>query len=222
MKGKFISVEGVDGSGKSTQVALLGEYLHGKNYDVVITQEPGGTAIGNQIREVILNPDNRKMTDMTEVLLYVAARMQHIHEVIAPAISEGKIVLCSRFIDSTFAYQGYGAGVKLDFLQKLNDMTVGNLKPDLTIVYDLDPTKGLDRVAERSESAAVSLGIDRMESKDELFHQRVRAGFLKMAQEEPERIMLVDASGSVENVFEKTKSVIDRFLLRHNREGELL
>jgi dTMP kinase len=201
---------------------MLGEYLHAKKCDVVVTQEPGGTEIGNQIRDVILNPNNKKMTDMTEVLLYVAARMQHVSEVIVPALTEGKIVLCSRFIDSTYAYQGFGAGVNLDFLKKLTEMTVGKLQPDLTIVYDLDPTKGLDRVVERSESDNAHMGIDRMESKEQLFHSRVREGFLTIAREDPQRIKIVDASGSVLDVFEKTKAVIDHFLVSFNREGELL
>ena len=219
MAGCFITIEGVDGSGKSTQVQLLEAYLRRKGYDLVVTQEPGGTVIGDQLRQVILDSAHTGMTALTEVFLYAAARAQHLNEVIEPALRKGKTVLCSRFYDSTFAYQGYGAGVDLEVLEQLNHFVVGDLRPDLTIVFDLDPGDGLRRVAERGESGGGQPALkDRMERKNLSFHEKVRKGFLELASKEPDRIKIVKADGDKTLVFAKACAVIDEFLM-HSRCG---
>lgn len=222
MTGQLITIEGIDGSGKSTQIRLLCEYLNSKGIQVLITHEPGGTEIGEQIRGIILDPVNTEMTALTEVFLYAAARAQHLDEVILPAMKAGRMVICSRFFDSTIAYQGYGAGFDLEVLAEINRITVGSLMPDLTIVYDLDPDKGLDRVAKRvGNSDSPSDTTDRMEKKENSFHQRVRKGFLAIANQNAHRMKVVDASGSEAEIFAETQKIIDDFLLRIESQEEV-
>jgi dTMP kinase len=174
-KGFFLVFEGPEGSGKSTQVARLARRFKEAGYEPVVTREPGGTPAGDAIRRVILDP-GLTMNALAEFLLYSASRAQHVEEVIRPALEAGKLVICDRFTAASLAYQGYGRGLDLDFVAGLSHMVTGGLKPDLTILLDLEIERGLARVAERGAS-------DRLEQADLDFHERVREGFLKQAEE---------------------------------------
>ena len=188
----FISFEGIEGSGKSTHVKLLAEYLRAKGHNVIETVEPGGTTIGNKIRNLLLEPQNH-MDPMAELLLYYSARAQHVREVIYPAILKNTIVITDRFTDSTVAYQGHARGIDLSIIDSLNEMVVPDMKPYLTILLDLDVEEGLRRNRDAQKS-------DRFEQETVDFHKRVRQGFHQIAREEPERVKVVDASQSREDV----------------------
>lgn len=195
--GLFITFEGVEGSGKSTQLELLGRYLERKGYSILRTKEPGGTEIGLKIRRILLDSANRDTCPMTELLLYEAARAQHVKQVISPALAKGDIVVCDRFMDSTIAYQGFARGLDLEFLEKLNKLASCAVEPDLTILLDLDAEEGLSRAAKRIKAAAgVGDAEDRFENFGLDFHQKVRHGYLQLAAKKPERIVVVDANGS--------------------------
>jgi dTMP kinase len=189
VRGWFITIEGPEGAGKTTQAAALGTHLIDRGLDVHITREPGGTWLGERLREVLLaRTDGAAPTDpLTDALLFNAARRQLVTEVIEPALAAGRSILCARFADSTVAYQGYGAGVELETLRSLEAAATDGLKPDLTILLDLAPEEGLSRVAPGD--------VTRFEAEFDLaFHRRVRAGFLALAAAEPERFAIVDAS----------------------------
>ncbi len=220
MKGQFITIEGVDGSGKSTQIRMLNAYLQQRGFDTIVTHEPGGTEIGEQIRKIILDTSHGSMTGLTEVFLYTAARTQHVSEVIMPALQAGKMVICSRFFDSTVAYQGYGAGLDLLDLAEINRIAVGTLVPDLTLIFDLDPEQGLERVSARNENIAGEMK-DRMEQKNIDFHRRVRKGFLALADQHQDRIRMVDASGEEWEVFSRTQRFVDEYLNNLAGQGEI-
>lgn len=216
MTGIFITLEGPEGSGKSTQTRLLKEYLEQKGHQVLATREPGGTLIGKQIRSTLLSPENGKMGEKTELLLYAADRSQHLEEVIKPALDEGKIVLCDRFIDSTIAYQGYGRGLDLKKIGWLNQYATEGLKPNLTFLLDISPSWGLKRALRLSKDG-IKQGIgDRLEQEKEEFHQKVRLGFLQIAQAEPERIKVVDASLKIEEVALLVRKLTDKTLASRN------
>lgn len=187
----FITVEGPDGSGKSTQLQLLVESLKQKGYDIVVTREPGGTTVGNQIREVLLSPDHHEMTPRVEMMLYAASRAQNVEQVIRPALERGAIVLCDRFIDASIAYQGYGLQYDLDQIQSLNEWATNGLTPDLTFLFDLSPERANARMKDRGQ-------LDRIESRDQAFHERVYEGFQTLLKQYPERIIRVDADQSIE------------------------
>lgn len=194
----FITFEGPDGSGKSTQIGLVAEYLQQGGYQVYCTREPGGTAIGNQIRAVLHDVDNTAMTSRAEILLYSASRAQLVEQIILPHLAAGHIVLCDRYADSTYAYQGYGRQLDFDTLQAITGFATQNLKPDLTIYLDLEVEKGLQR-----KVAANTAGQGEWNRMDQLeleFHQRVRQGYLEMARTEPERWLVVDATASVADI----------------------
>lgn len=200
MPGKFITFEGPDGAGKTTQMKMAGEWLIAKGLEVVYTREPGGTPISEQIRKLLLDPANREMADKTEALLYAAARAQHVEQLIGPAVRVGKVVLCDRFTDSTLAYQGFGRGIDHKFLRLVNDMAVSGMVPHLTIILDLDPGTGLNRVTGRQGSNSSGQasggsddGKDRLEQESIEFHRRVRDGFLTLAKEDPGRYKVVAA-----------------------------
>jgi dTMP kinase len=188
----FISFEGIEGSGKSTQMKLLAGYLRSKGHDVIETVEPGGTKIGTKIRKLLLEPENH-MDPLTELLLYYASRAQHVREVIYPAILNNKIVITDRFTDSTVAYQGYARGLELSFINALDEVVVPDLKPFLTFLLDLDVEEGLRRNRHAQKE-------DRFELETIEFHTSVRSGFLQIAKEEPERVKVIDASKSPEEV----------------------
>lgn len=208
MKGIFISFEGIEGSGKSTQASLLSKYLSEKGYETVLTAEPGGTPISLRIREILLSLDNKNMTHMTELLLYNAARVQHIHELIMPALNRGAFVITDRFTDSTYAYQGYGRGISLNLLDKIDLIATNNLRPNLTFLLDLDVEIGLMRNKGINK-------IDRLELENIEFHRKVRAGYLVLAKKEPDRIKIVDASLECNRVYEKIISIITNYITQH-------
>jgi dTMP kinase len=208
---RFITIEGGDGTGKSTQIRTLESYLMQRDFACVMTREPGGTALGSLIRKVLLEVGSHEIASSTELFLYLADRAQHVNEVILPALKSDKIVLCDRFTDSTVAYQGYGRGIELGLLRQLNDIADQGVHPDLTILLDCPVSVGLARTARR-QTAAGRRQEDRFEREKIEFHEKVRAGFLEMARTEPERFRIVDATPSSEEVTLRIKRIIDREL----------
>ena len=205
MKGLFITLEGPEGAGKSTQLPRLCTWLEGQGRPVVATRNPGGTAIGRQIRQVLLDPANKAMVPMAELMLYAADRAQHVEEVVRPALASGAVVLCDRFGDSTLAYQGYGRGLDLTLLRALNEMASGGLRPDLTLLLDLPSEVGLARVA-------ASRAIDRLEDEAIAFHHRLREGYRALAAEEPDRFVVVDATQDPERVQAQLQEAVGKLL----------
>ncbi|SJZ75992.1 dTMP kinase [Selenihalanaerobacter shriftii] len=200
MEGLFITLEGPEGAGKSTQIELLNSYLTKKGYQVVQTREPGGTTVGDRIREILLDNNLNNLEPKTELLLYCASRAQHILEVIKPALLEGKIVLCDRFSDATLAYQGYGRKIDIELIQQINRLSTAGLKPDLTFILDIDSEEGLHR-AKGLDKDGFELGIgDRIENEKLEFHKRVRSGYLDLAKME-DRFEVIDANHSVDDIF---------------------
>lgn len=190
-RGLLVTLEGPEGSGKSTQTALLHEWLVDKGYTVLRTREPGGTRIGERIRAVLHDPAYAEMAAEAEILLYSAARAQLVAEVIRPALEAGQLVLCDRFFDSTYAYQGYGRGLALDVLRGITRFATGGLTPDLTLYLDIDPAMGLQRRMQGNGE------INRLDRETLVFHQKVRQGYLELARQEPSRWIHLDASGDI-------------------------
>ena len=209
MKGKFITFEGGDGSGKSTQIKLLSEYLKVKGEDVEATKEPGGPEVGQEIRKLLVCGDKDKFDAVAEALLYFADRHVHMTQKVWPALNEGKIVLSDRFADSTVAYQyyGYNKRVSKDVLDNLYDIAVGNFRPDLTIILDIDPKKGLERSFNKAKSAEVK--ELRFEGREIEFHENLRNGFLEIAKQEPERCVVLNADKSVEELHKDIVKVVE-------------
>lgn len=193
-KGHFITVEGIDGVGKSTQAALMEAVLDSAGYDVLRLREPGGVKISEQIREVLLDPANGEMGDVCELLLYEAARAQLVHQVIRPALAAGKTVVCDRFYDSTTAYQAFADGLDRNMVSQANELAVDGCRPDLTLVFDLPVEDALRRRSGREAE-------DRLELKGLEFQERVAAGFRAVAADEPDRVKLIDAGGPIAEVF---------------------
>ena len=191
MKGVFISFEGIEGTGKTTQARLLAEYFSGRGFSTVLTEEPGGTSIGQKIREVLLKVEHTEMNGLAELLLYNADRCQHVHEMILPSIRAGKVVITDRFSDSTVAYQGFGRDIDMNTIGALDRIVTGGLKPYLTLLLDIDAETGLRRNRGANK-------VDRIELEDLAFHRKVRAGFLELARREPGRIKVIDASWGIE------------------------
>ncbi len=212
MRGVFISFEGIEGTGKSTQTRLLAAYLRDRGYHVIETAEPGGTPISFKIRELLLSLDNKDMDAVTELLLYNAARVQHVRQVILPALERGDVVVTDRFSDSTTAYQGYGRGIDLGLLDTLDLVSTGRMRPDITILLDVDAAVGLKRNREADKS-------DRIELEDISFHERVRKGFIAIASKDGERVRLVDCSGSLEEVQGEVRRIIGAFLEKRYGHG---
>lgn len=198
----FITIEGPDGSGKTTQVPLLAEAIRRAGYDFVVTREPGGTEIGDQTRQVIMDLKNKQMFPTTEILLFQASRAQLVRELILPNLDAGKVVLCDRYADSTLAYQGYGHQTDLATLRQIIDFATGGLKPDLTLYLDIDVEAGLRRRTGEEDE------WNRMDDYALEFHQRVREGYHKMVAAEPERWVVIDGGRSVEEVQEDLKRVV--------------
>ncbi len=210
---RLISFEGGDGSGKTTQLRLLENYLVSRGKLCLCTREPGGTTLGEMIRQVLLEGGREEITSPTELFLYLADRAQHVHEVIRPALASGRLVLCDRFTDSTLAYQGYGRGVDLDMLRRLNQVASHGITPDLTFLLDCPVEVGLSRTAQRLVSQESGKGReDRFEREKMEFHERVRTGFLNLARAEPGRIYLVDASRPIQEIHEEIKKIVDEKL----------
>lgn len=194
MKGKFVTFEGCDGCGKSTQLKMLSEYLQKENIAHVFTREPGGSKIAEAIREILLNGKNAEMTDECEALLYAAARMQHLHDKVEPTLAEGTLVICDRYVDSSLAYQAYARGLGTDFIEKINAVALDKYAPDVTVFIDLTPEAAFQRKRGADEN-------DRLEQAGMAFHQRVYAGYKVLAERYPERIVCVDGTQSPEGVF---------------------
>ncbi|MGE9212277.1 MULTISPECIES: dTMP kinase [Exiguobacterium] len=209
MKGMFITVEGPDGSGKTTQLQLLVQSLTEQGYEVVVTREPGGTKVGNSIREVLLSPQHDEMTPRVEMMLYAASRAQNIDQVIRPALHRGAVVVCDRFVDASIAYQGYGLQYDLSQILSLNDWATAGIKPDLTFLFDLTPDQASHRMKDRGQ-------LDRIESRDESFHQRVYEGFQILLEQHPERMVRIDANASIETIQDE---VLDITLERLKERG---
>lgn len=196
MDGKLIVFEGIDGSGKSTQLVLLRDFLRRRGWEVLVTREPGGTAVGEEIRRVLLDPQYSDLHYRAEAFLYAAARAQLVATTVEPALAQGKLVLCDRFVDSTLAYQGYGRGLSLDYLQTLNGLATAGLQPDKVLIFDLPVDQGLRRVGKRSAS-------DRLEQEPQPFHQRVRQGYLALAAANPQTHIILDASLGVDALHQR-------------------
>lgn len=200
-QGIFITVEGTDGSGKTTQIARMESYLQVKGYETLVTREPGGTGISEKIRSILLDPRNAGMSATAEMLLYASARAQLVSEVIKPSIDAGKAVICDRFVDSSYAYQGFGRGMDLRLLAEVNRIALDGTAPDITFFFDLSPEIALKRRLEASEP----VGPDRIESEGMDFHMRVYNGYVKLAALYPDRIKVIDAGRDVDTVANDVK-----------------
>jgi dTMP kinase len=205
MQGLFITVEGIDGSGKTTVANAVAERLRREGFAVVVTAEPGGTPLGERLRQLLLH--EKPLSAWAEAFLFLAARAEHVAQVIRPALREGTIVLCDRFADSTIAYQGFGRGLPVDELRRLNEVATGGLHPHLTILLDVNPEIGLQRVQRPTV----------FEGRDSAFHHRVRQGFLWLAAQEPHRIKIVDASQPLEAVIEQADALVREAMQRWRR-----
>ncbi len=203
MKGVFITFEGSEGSGKSTQIAFIENHLKSQGHDVLLIREPGGVKISESIRNLLLDVKNTEMNNECEVLLYMAARAQLVGEVILPALESGKTVLCDRFLDSTLVYQGYGHGMDLDLIKGIGLFATQGIAPDLTVLFDIETEQGLLRAGQDK---------DRIEQRSLEYHRRVRAGYLKLAKENSERFRVVRVDRNKEMIFEEVKVYIEEIL----------
>ncbi len=202
VKGLFITFEGADGCGKTTQLNLLKDYLEQQGKDVVVTREPGAKGLGEHVRKILLNYDG-VVSDRCESFLFLADRAQNIDVIVKPAIEEGKIVLCDRHTDSTVAYQGYGRGLDIDEINMLNNLATGNRKPDLTLVFDVDVETSMKRVGQEK---------DRMEQSGNEFFNRVRNGYLAIAKNEPDRVKVIDSTKSITEVQNEVLKIIENYI----------
>ena len=209
MKGLFIVMEGPDGSGKTTQINLLKEYLEEAGYECLITREPGGTVIGEEIRQLILNPEHKEMSPVTEMLLYAASRAQLVHEVIGPALEEGKIVISDRFVDSSIVYQGIARKLGISTVSAVNAPGIGIYRPDGIFFIDLSEAEGLRRKKEQKN-------LDRMEQEDIDFHHMVSEGYRKVLSGRPE-VMKIDGGRSIDTIQKKIRNHVDELLKKKNR-----
>lgn len=211
-KGVFITFEGIEGSGKTTQIKTLAEYLQEKGLEVVLTREPGGTVIGDKIRAILLNSAHDAITPLAELLLYAAARNQHLSQVIRPAVVEGKIVLCDRYADATTAYQGAARKIGEDVLEAVHNIATDGLMPDLTLLLDLPVETGLGRAISRNVLNKEAKKEDRFEREDLKFHRRVREGYLAIAKKEPARVVVIDATQNIDDLQKEiVKALVSHF-----------
>ena len=205
MRGLFITIEGPDGSGKSTQIENIRKFFEDKNIDIVFTREPGGTPIGERIREIILDNNSKEMAPMTEAMLYAASRAQHVAQIIKPALDSGKVVVCDRFVDSSLAYQGYGRKLG-ESVSVINSYAVGDCIPDVTFLMKLDPDVGKHRIAENRDNQ------DRLELEKLAFHREVYRGYLELEEKYPDRIMGIDASLGIEEIRDEIYRKLEEIL----------
>jgi len=211
--GLFVTFEGPEGSGKSTQIKSLCAYLQSRRLPAVCTREPGGTRIGDMIRDVLLTPEHSELSPLSEFLLFSASRAQLVAQFIRPHLQSGDIVLCDRYADSSFAYQGYAHGLELAALRRVTQFATGGLMPDLTFYFDLDVRAGLRR------KRAGESPLDRLDSQAIEFHERVRRGYLAMAEEEPQRWVVIDAAQGVEQIQQQVRQVLETFLSARRTSG---
>ena len=210
----FITFEGIEGCGKTTQMRLAGEHLENRQIPHILTEEPGGSPLGKRIREILLNEEPYPIGARAELLLFAAARAQHVEDVILPALKAGKSVLCDRFTDATLAYQGFGRTLDIDFIRTLNDFASLSLKPGLTLLFDLPAEAGLTRARDRIARMTGSRREDRFENEQTAFHRRIRAGYLSLARQEPDRFRLIDASRDIATVHQEVCEHLTSFLGR--------
>lgn len=196
MKGRFITIEGPDGSGKTTQINLMKDYLEKEGYHVHLTREPGGTAISEKIRDLILSPENHDMCDMTEALLYAASRAQHVEQKIKPLLEQGEVVICDRFVDSSVVYQGVARNLGIDNIEAINSFATAGLVPNITFLLYIDAEEGIRRKSEQQT-------LDRLEGEKIEFHQTVCDGYKILAKKHTDRIQFIDASKNIEDIHEE-------------------
>ncbi|MBL3645234.1 dTMP kinase [Peribacillus frigoritolerans] len=208
-RGIFITMEGPEGAGKTTITQMLGKALQQEGYQVLLTREPGGVPISEQIREVILNKDNTAMDSRTEALLYAAARRQHLVEVVMPELERGGIVLCDRFIDSSLAYQGHARGLDIEEVYNINKFAIGDMMPDATLFFDIDPEEGLKRIQSNGEREVNRLDLEALD-----FHKKVCEGYQFIINRWKERFIIVDAGRTIDEVFEESKASLLDFLAK--------
>jgi len=200
----FITFEGGEGTGKSTQIRLLERYLQAKGHEVVLSWEPGGTPLGEKIRSLLIDPNSGKIDYKAEALLYAAARAEHADKVIRPALAAGAIVLCDRYIDASKAYQGWGRKIGLQSVESLSEWATDGLFPDHTLLFDLDPKLGMKRVIKRQDGK-----LDRLEQEKMNFHESIRAAYLHMAKNKPKRYTIIDSNQEIDEISQKIEKIID-------------
>jgi dTMP kinase len=213
----FISFEGIEGSGKTTQIQGVYDTLCQKGHDVVVTREPGGSNIGKQIRAILLDSKNKGLNPLAELLLYMADRAQHLEEIVKPGLSTGKIILCDRYYDATIAYQGYARALGVDLISRLHKLAFDDYKPDMTFLLDLPPETGLARAWRQIKNGQRTGTETRFEEEALGFHRKVREGYLTLARLEPRRFKIIDASGSTDHVAKEILAVLDNTI--HNPIG---
>jgi dTMP kinase len=204
----FITFEGIEGCGKTTQIRMAGDDLKRRKIPVLVTEEPGGAVLGKHIRKLLLNQGECRIDAKAELLLFAAARAQHVQEVIRPALAADRVVLCDRFSDATLAYQGFGRGLNLELIKSLNHFSTAALEPDLTILFDLPVEVGLGRAIDRIAHIRGAPREDRFEREERAFHQKVRDGYLSLAKEEPGRFRVIDASHNVQAIHREVCAMI--------------
>ncbi len=208
----FITLEGIEGSGKTTQVTHIVHFMEQNKINCVVTREPGGTLIGEKIRTILLDPENRDLDSVSELLLYAADRAQHVKTKVLPLLLSGKTVICDRFFDATIAYQGFARGLDMELINRLNSIVLDDLRPDMTILFDLPASTGLERAWKQLNVGARASTESRFEKETLEFHKKVRAGYLKLADREPNRFRIVDASMDEIQVKDKIFEILSRHL----------
>ena len=208
----FITLEGIEGSGKTTQICRLVEFFEGRGIECVATRQPGGTLIGENIRSILLDPANSALEPLAELLLYMADRAQHINELIRPALKNGKTVVCDRYFDATLVYQGFARGLSIELIRQLHQLLFDDLKPDVTLLLDLPPQVGLERAWQQLNNGQRSGDESRFEAEAVAFHEKVRSGYLQLARLEPERFRIIDAAQTQNQVFAAMRKIVSSFL----------
>jgi dTMP kinase len=210
----FITLEGIEGSGKTTQIARLAGFLQDSGIECVTTRQPGGTRVGENLRSILLDPANRTLDPTAELLLYLADRAQHIHELISPCLKSGKTVVCDRYYDATLVYQGFARGLSIELIRNLHRLLFDDLMPDITLLLDLPPRLGLDRAWEQLNAGQRSGRESRFEAEKIAFHEKVRAGYLELARLEPDRIRVIDAAPPPDQVFADISKIVSALIIK--------
>jgi len=207
----FITLEGIEGSGKTTQICRLVKFFEARGIECIATRQPGGTLIGENIRSILLDPANSALEPLAELLLYMADRAQHINELIRPALKKGKTVICDRYFDATLVYQGFARGLSIELIGQLHQLLFDDLKPDVTLLLDLPPQVGLERAWQQLNNGQRSGDESRFEAEAVAFHEKVRAGYLELARLEPERFRIIDAAQTQNQVFAAMREIVSSF-----------